>query len=219
LRRDGILGVILAGGQSRRFGADKAMTHLGPLRLIEHVMARAKPQVGTVAVSGRDYDLGVPVIADAMASEGPLSGVLSALTWAGSNSYAAIATFSCDAPFFPEDLVARLAEQLHPGKACSYAESGGARHPAFALWRVEAAEALAGLYRGGMRALRGAQDRLDGTPVAFPPGPAPDGDMFFNVNRPDDRLVAARWLAAGAPGGPGERSPGAAPSAALTALR
>jgi molybdopterin-guanine dinucleotide biosynthesis protein A len=189
-----ILGVILAGGQSRRFGRDKALALLDGRRLIERVVARAMSQTAALAISGRDYRLGLPVIPDAMASEGPLTGVLSALQWAGIAGYAAVATFSCDAPFFPRDMVARLAEELSPTSGCSFVRAQRTRHPVFALWRVCALSRLQEVYDTGTRSLMVAQDRIGAAAVSFAAGPGPGGDMFFNINRQDDQSLAQAWL-------------------------
>jgi len=194
LRRADILGVVLAGGQSRRFGYDKAVMQLDGHRLIEHVAARAKPQTPVLAISGREYGLGLPVIADASPSEGPLTGVLSALAWAGAAGFLAVATFSCDAPFFPLDLVERLAAQLPPDSDCSFVRAGAARHPVFALWRVACLDRLQELYVSGVRSLMIAQDRIGATAVVIPSGPGPGGDMFFNINRQEDQAAAQAWL-------------------------
>ncbi|MCP5411405.1 MAG: molybdenum cofactor guanylyltransferase [Alphaproteobacteria bacterium] len=194
LKRGAILGVVLAGGQSRRFGQDKAVARIGADRLIERVVARATPQVAAMAVSGRDYGLCLPVIVDSGTSEGPLTGVLSSLRWAGRKGFSAVATFSCDAPFFPEDLVARLASELRGDAACIYARSCGGRHPIFACWRVRALPDLERCYDDGVRALKTVQDRLEAVAIDFPEGPAPDGDMFFNINHPLDGIRAGRWL-------------------------
>lgn len=197
LRREEILGVILAGGQSRRFGQDKAVANLGQQSLIEHVLARAMPQVGAMAVSGRDYGLGVPVIADLVPGEGPLGGVLSSLVWAHEKGFGAIATFSCDAPFFPMDLVAKLTKPLQRGAACCYVRSKSGRHPIFGIWPVSVAAELGALYGDGVRALKSSQDRLNGAAVSFPEGPAPGDDMFFNINRQADQAIARHWLETG----------------------
>lgn len=194
LTREDILGVILAGGQSRRFGRDKAVAQLDGCRLIECVAARAMPQTAALAISGRDYGLGLPVIPDAIASEGPLTGVLSALQWARVAGYAGVAAFSCDAPFFPRDLVVRLAAELPPASGCSFASAQGTRHPVFALWRVSALSQLRDIYDTGTRSLMTAQDRIGSAAVTFAAGPGPGGDMFFNINRQDDQSVAQVWL-------------------------
>jgi molybdopterin-guanine dinucleotide biosynthesis protein A len=194
LRREEILGVILAGGASRRFGSNKALAELGGRRLVLRVMERARPQVSQLALSGADPGgIAELVIPDMQTGEGPLTGVLSALSWARGHGFHAIATFSCDAPFFPADLVARLADGM--GGDCRFASCAGARHPAFALWRVTATAWIEQIYRLGERALRRTQDAIGGEAVEFPLGNGPQGDMFFNVNRPADLAVAEQWLA------------------------
>lgn len=189
-----ILGVVLAGGQSRRFGRDKAVAQLDGRRLIECVVARAMPQTAAMAISGRDYGLGLPVIPDAMPSEGPLTGVLSALRWGRANGFSAVASFSCDAPFFPPDLVVRLAEELPSASGCSFVSARGRRHPVFALWNISALDRLQDAYDTGTRSLMAAQDRVGSVAVTFAAGPGPGGDMFFNINRQDDQSLAQVWL-------------------------
>lgn len=189
-----ILGVVLAGGQSRRFGGDKAVAQLGRHRLIDHVAARARSQASALAINGRDYGLGLPVIPDAMTSEGPLTGVLSALQWARDAGFSAIVTFSCDAPFFPPDLVERLAGGLTPALSCTFASAGGSRHPAFAIWRTSVLGQLHQVYAAGTRSLMAAQDQVGAAAVMFAAGSGPQGDMFFNINHPDDLYPALEWL-------------------------
>jgi molybdenum cofactor guanylyltransferase len=195
LAREDILGVVLAGGQSRRFGRDKAVAQLDGRRLIERVVARATLQTAALAISGRDYGLGLPVIRDATPSQGPLTGILSILRWGQASGFSAVASFSCDAPFFPPDLVVRLAEELPPASGCSFASAQGTRHPIFALWRVSVLSRLQGVYDTGTRSLVAAQDRIGAAAVTFVAGAGPGGDMFFNINRQDDQAVAQAWLA------------------------
>src|SRR5690606_3731160 len=124
---------------------------------------------------------------------GPLAGILAGLEWAAAEHPAAdrLASFAGDTPFFPSDLVARLAAK--PGAAC--AASGGRLHPVFGLWPVAArlrlrrALAIEGLRRVEDWARAVAAERVE-----FAGGDG--GDPFFNVNRPDD-LVAAQLLLAG----------------------
>jgi molybdopterin-guanine dinucleotide biosynthesis protein A len=107
-----------------------------------------------------------------------------------------VATFSCDAPFFPPDLVARLAERLTPASGCSFASAQGIRHPVFALWRISALDRLQQAYATGMRSLMAAQDRIGGIATLFDKGEGPGGDVFFNINSPKDQALAQAWLAA-----------------------
>ena len=69
-----ILGVILAGGQSRRMGGgDKSLTDLGGQPLLAHVIARFAPQVATLILNanGDPLTLALPLAEFAKAYDGP----------------------------------------------------------------------------------------------------------------------------------------------------
>src|SRR5215510_14069166 len=111
------VGVILAGGQGRRMGgADKALLPLGGTTLIERAIARASVQVRDLIINAngdpkRFAHLGLPVVADSVGGfVGPLAGIFAAFEWMRANRPKArwLASFSCDCPFFPMDMVERL---------------------------------------------------------------------------------------------------------------
>ncbi|WP_328799700.1 molybdenum cofactor guanylyltransferase MobA [Sedimentimonas flavescens] len=183
-----IAGLILAGGQGRRMGgADKALLALAGRPLIAHVAARLAPQVGCLAISAngdaaRFADLGCPMLPDAPGhrGEGPLAGVLAGLEWAEAQGADLLVTASCDTPFLPDDLVARLVAAGAPAMAASQ----GRQHPTAALWPVAHRAALTELFASGERRMRVAL--AGAAEVAFDVRP----DPFANINTPDD-LVAA----------------------------
>ncbi len=186
-----ILGVILAGGASRRFGTDKALVPLAGVPLIEHVAHRARPQVDALAISrGPDVPvpLDLPVIRDQEAAQGPLSGIGSSLAWAEANGFDLIATFPCDGPLFPSDLVARLSTAL-AGCDCTMARSGDDRHHTYGLWRTDSRPRVAQAFRRGLRSLRGIADVLSVSYLDF--GPA----VFLNINSPENLGRAEELLA------------------------
>ena len=197
-----VVGVVLAGGRSRRMGGgDKGLRSLGGRTILGHVVARARPQVGGLILSangdpGRFGDLGLPVVADVVAGfAGPLAGILTGMTWAAEKAPEApwIATFAADAPFFPRDLVGRLAAAAEgDGAALACARSAGRTHPVFGLWSV----ALAGDLRRAlvdedMRKIDRWTARHRLVHVDFAADPL---DPFFNVNRPEDLAEAERLL-------------------------
>jgi len=204
-----IAGVLLAGGLSRRMGGgDKCLRPLGGRPILDHIVARARPQVGPLMLNAngdpsRFADVGLPVVADAIADHaGPLAGVLTGLEWAAVHApeCAHVATFACDAPFFPRDLVARLAEGLaRDGADLACAASGGRAHPVFGLWPVRLAGSLRrAMVEEGIRKVDMWTGRYALTVVEFPmveAGPEPY-DPFFNANAPDD-LIRAEEIAAG----------------------
>ncbi|MGB0572607.1 MAG: molybdenum cofactor guanylyltransferase MobA [Alphaproteobacteria bacterium] len=194
-----ILGVILAGGQARRLGGgDKALQEVAGRPLLAHAIERLAPQVSRIAINAngdasRFEAFELPVIADTVEGfVGPLAGVLAGLDWAASNApdCAWVVTVATDAPFFPEDLVARLVtvrESEDADLAC--VESGGRTHPVFGLWPAALREDLRhALVDEDIRKvdLWTARHRL--AVVSFP---APVVDPFFNINRPEDVAAAA----------------------------
>jgi molybdopterin-guanine dinucleotide biosynthesis protein A len=104
-----IAGAILAGGQSRRFGSDKALAPFDGRALIDHVAAGLAVQSEALIVVGRVHG-GLTSVADRpRAGLGPLGGLAGALHWARANGFAAVLSAPCDAPMLPGDLATRLA--------------------------------------------------------------------------------------------------------------
>ncbi|WP_339085755.1 molybdenum cofactor guanylyltransferase MobA [Hyphomicrobium sp. ghe19] len=202
---DQILGVILAGGRSRRFGGgDKGLADLGGQPILAHVIARFRPQVGRLILNVNGDPMrfgayGLETISDEENPElGPLSGLLAAMDWAARHAprYIAIATVSADVPFLPEDLVARL--NASRGDGVAIARSGDRRHPTIAVWPTSFRRTIAeALDKRALSVDRLAAD-LNAVAVAFPMRniQCANVDPFFNINTPDD-LSTARALLAG----------------------
>ncbi len=185
--------VILAGGAARRMGGgDKGLLPLGGGTVLSSVIARLAPQAGALALNangeaGRFEALGLPVLPDTVPGRpGPLAGVLAAMRWAGEGR---VATAAADTPFLPADLIARLAA-AGPGIVIAAApdpERGMARHPVFALWPADLADALEAALRGGTRKVLAFADARGWDEARFD-----DGAAFFNVNTPGDLEEARR---------------------------
>ena len=197
-----IAGVLLAGGQSQRMGGgDKNLRLLGGKPMLAHVIERAKPQVDTLVLNAngdpqRFASFGLPIIADSVTGfVGPLAGVLAGHDWAAAHLPDAelVASFATDAPFFPRDLVRRLAVALEEGGfdlAC--AQSNGQAHPVFGLWPVSLREALREALAGGLRKVDRWTVRYKLVEVEFLAEPV---DPFFNANSPEDLAEAERLVA------------------------
>ncbi|MFZ5673349.1 MAG: molybdenum cofactor guanylyltransferase MobA [Pseudomonadota bacterium] len=187
-----IAGCILAGGQSRRMGEDKARLDLGGTPLFAQVLARLAPQVGRVVVNRHDaaspLDIkGLPLVTDAPGDHrGPLAGILAALGWARANGIGWIATVAVDTPFFPRDLVRRLIAAVD-GKEIAVAGSGGRLHPVFGLWKTTLAPALADHLAGNRRSVH---DWVLARGAGVAEWPSRPYDPFFNINAPADVTAA-----------------------------
>lgn len=195
----GIVGIVLAGGRARRMGGgDKVLLPLGDRPLLAHVVRLAAPQVAALALSAngdpaRFAPFRLPVLADTIPGfPGPLAGILAGMDWAAHHHPAAtlVASFAGDTPFFPTDLVARLAASSDA--AC--ATAGGRLHPVFGLWPLAARERLRrAVTVDGMRRVEDWATAVGAVPVDC--SEADGSDPFFNVNRPDDLAAAERRLA------------------------
>lgn len=201
-----VAGIILAGGQSRRMGGgDKPLLSLGKARLIDHVAARLKPQVATLALNAngdpaRFAAMGLPVIEDTVPGHaGPLAGILAGLEWAAKQTGCLwLMSAAGDTPFFPDGLVERLAAATRdrPG-AIAVASSDGRWHPTFALWPLGLRDALRRfLVDEDNRRVSDFMERQGHVEVEFPMIAAGNQkiDPFFNVNTPDDLAAAERLL-------------------------
>lgn len=200
-----VVGVLLAGGLSRRFGGgDKCLIELSGKSLLERVFERARPQVDDMFLNAdgdasRFPDLGLEVSPDiAPGAVGPLAGVLTAMTWAllNANAVTWVATFATDTPFFPLDLIARLKNAAErDGADIAIARSGGRAHPVFALWSMALIKDLHhGVFEQRERKVMAWAERHK---VVFVDFEAEPFDPFFNVNTPDD-LKAAEALSGAA---------------------
>jgi molybdenum cofactor guanylyltransferase len=204
---NGVVGLLLAGGQARRMGGgDKCLREVGGRTLLDRVVERARPQVEALVLNAngdpaRFAAAGLPVVADPLPGfAGPLAGVLAGLEWAAAHRPGAawVASLATDTPFFPDDLVARLREAAErEGADIAVAASGGRAHPVFALWPVRLAGGLRrALVEEGARKIDLWTARYLTATVGFPAEPF---DPFFNLNTPEDVTEAERLLPARRP--------------------
>lgn len=167
-----LLGVVLAGGQARRFGRDKALATLDGKALLDHAAQALRPVADDIAVVGRDSQTYVSITDWPTAGLGPLGGLCGALRHARDRDFDAVLSLPCDTPSLPAGLLADLAGR--------WVASFVADTPVIGLWPCVLADRLSDyLGRGGNRAVRAwteeiGAEALDGWP-AIP-----------NVNRPDD---------------------------------
>jgi molybdopterin-guanine dinucleotide biosynthesis protein A len=114
-----ILGLVLAGGRSRRFGRDKAAMQVQGQALLERTVNLLKPLVEEVYVSVRADQTGdrlrrrFRLLVDEKANQGPAGGLLAAH---GHRPDAAWIVLACDLPFMDEEAVRYLMRSRNAGK-------------------------------------------------------------------------------------------------------
>ena len=204
--------VLLAGGLGSRMradggGVDKPLRLLSGRTLLDHAVARVRPQVGAMVLNAngdpaRFAAFGFEIVADAVADyPGPLAGILAGMRWAGARGFADVLSVPTDTPFLPVDLVARLdAARRAAGVTLACAGSGGWTHPVVGLWPVALADALEAALRDGMRKI----DRWKAQHgVATAEFAIADVDPFFNVNTPGELAQAEVMVGRVQPAMPG----------------
>lgn len=172
-----VLGAILAGGESRRFGSDKAVAMLGGRTLLDHVADRLGRHVADVVLCGRTTS-GFRCLPDRPAPGlGPLGGICAALRDAQERGFNAVFTTPCDAPLLPDNIVARLIGSGAPSYVVDL--------PVVGLWPAAAAQELEQRLLGSeRRAVRGWASAIGARPV--------EGVGIANVNTPEDLAALAR---------------------------
>ena len=191
------MGVVLAGGASRRMGRDKALLKVDGRRLVARaadVLAAVCSEV-LAADAGRGYldDEGVASVPDGP-GRGPVAGLLGA---AAARPGRPLLALACDLPGVTAPLLAELVKQAHsggdaPGGPYDWVVPRGDRglEPLAALYGPAALDRLVLRVEGGRFDLHGlaAEPGLAVLEVA-PEKQARFGDparLFRNLNEPRD---------------------------------
>ncbi len=190
-------GVILAGGESRRFGREKAVAVLAGRALLDWSLEALQGTCEVIAVSAaagsgaqawaESAHLTV-LMDDPRHPRGPLSGLAAALTWAGAKGFDTLASLPCDTPLVGALRMQRLAAALGDGPAI-YARTPSGPHALTAIWRTDLARSLsARLSAGDHPAVQNYVRDIGALALEF------DDLAFENVNRPDDLARLEVWL-------------------------
>ena len=127
-----ILGAVLAGGQSSRFGSDKALAEFRGHTLLAHAVDTLSGWCEHVIVIGRAA-APAPTLPDwPRSGMGPLGGIAAALHHARDEGYEFVLTCGVDSLALPED----LPDLLTPAPAFLAAQ------PVIGLWPSAAAQAI-----------------------------------------------------------------------------
>lgn len=190
--RSSVSAFLLAGGESRRMGRDKALLPVGGQQLLLHLAQIAAPLVNSIAViapNGR-YEalcqpLGLTVFSDLRPGQGPLAGIESALSQSGSPWNLILA---CDMPFLDSVWLAALvaAALAQPAGVLCVAsalrsEAEIQPSPLCACWHKDALPAVSSALDHGCRRVRDLLAPLN-TQYLFPVSPR----LLANWNSPTD---------------------------------
>ena len=189
MSENNILGVVLAGGKSKRFGEDKSEVKLGDKTLLEHTLDKIKSKFNTIIiVSNNKIIKNYITIKDCIEGQlGPLVGALSAMKWIKKNNYSYnwIITFPCDTPFFNISIIDKFIKVSKLNDSLLYfAKSAEKRHNIFGLWSVKLIETLEkDIIENNHRKVEKWANKIGVKTVNIP---YDNIDPFFNINTKDD---------------------------------
>lgn len=189
----GVTGLILAGGESRRMGRDKACLPWGSVTLIEDIITTLRPVVDELIVSVRDArqlpHLSVRVVEDTVSRAHALGGLYTGLR-AASNARCFVC--ACDAPFLKPRLIRFLIKEAD-GYDLVVPQTAQGLHPLHAVYAKSALPVIEAQLRRRQWRLHDVarKVRVKQIPPEVLVQYDPSGISLFNLNTPTD--YARAW--------------------------
>tara|TARA_B100000767_G_C19676043_1_gene497396 strand:- start:147 stop:755 length:609 start_codon:yes stop_codon:yes gene_type:complete len=186
-----ILGAVLAGGKSQRFGEDKSQVKLGDKLLIDFILSEIIDEFKEVLIVSNNLinfkkSEKISLIKDFKKDLGPLGGVLTAMKWIKDNNknYQWISTFPADTPFFKNQILKDFLQsiKLDQGKLF-FIKSNSTRHNIFGLWSIELIDKLEEDLNKGERKVEVWANSIGVKTINMK---FENKDPFFNINTKED---------------------------------
>ena len=194
-----ILGVVLAGGKSQRFGQDKSQVKLQGKLLINYILNEIVDEFNETLIIANDSinfmkSKKISITKDFQSGLGPLAGVLTAMKWVKekNKTYKWISTFPVDTPFFTKKELKFFYENIDTNKnKLFFIRNKNTRHNIFGLWSLDLMEKLEKDLIKGERKVEVWADSV-GVSVVNIDYKKPD--PFFNINTKKDMDEAIKIL-------------------------
>ena len=195
-----ILGIILAGGKSSRFGEDKSIAKLGDKTLLDHTINKIEKEFTEILVISNNKEFNfknnkIHVVEDCIEGQlGPLVGILTAMKWVIINkkNYKWIASFPCDTPFFDIKLISELKIKVREtSKKLIFLNSNKKRHNIFGLWSMDLIEILEKDIKNSFRKVELWADKIGYENININ---EEKFDKFLNINTEKEYEIAKKNL-------------------------
>ena len=193
-----ILGTVLAGGKSQRFGEDKSQVKLDGKLLIDHILNEIINEFKEILIVSNNqinFKLSdkISMISDLKKDQGPLGGVLSAMKWVkeSNKDYKWISTFPVDTPFFRKEILQNFLSEINfeDGKLF-FIKSNNTRHNIFGVWSIDLMDKLEEDLNNGERKVELWANSVGVKVIDME---FLNEDPFFNINSKED-LEKARKI-------------------------
>ena len=194
-----ILGVVLAGGKSQRFGEDKSQVKLNDKFLIDYILSEIIDQFDEILIVSNNPikfkdSTKISITKDIIEGLGPLGGILTAMKWIKNNKkdYKWISTFPSDTPFFTKNELKIFYENINIKKnKLFFIKNKNTRHNIFGLWSMDLLDKLESDIQKGERKVELWADSVD---VEIINVDYKEKDPFFNINTKEDLEKAYKMI-------------------------
>ena len=194
-----VLGVVLAGGKSQRFGQNKSQVKLQDKLLIDYILSEIINDFHEILIVANEpidfmNSKKISITKDFKNGLGPLGGVLTAMKWIKEKKrkYKWISTFPTDAPFFTIKELKYFYENIDIDKSkLFFIKNKNTRHNIFGLWSLELIEELENDLLKGERKVEVWADSIGVKTVNID---YKKTDPFFNINTKEDLKKAIKIL-------------------------
>ena len=199
MEHNNILGTVLAGGKSQRFGEDKSQVKLGDKLLIDYILTEIIDEFNEVLVVSNNpinfkESEKISLIKDFKKDLGPLGGVLTAMKWVKDNKkdYQWISTFPADTPFFKNQILKDFLNKINieEGKLF-FIKSNNTRHNIFGLWSIDLMDKLEEDLNKGERKVEVWANSIGVKSINMK---FENENPFFNINTKEDLKKAIENL-------------------------
>ena len=194
-----ILGVVLAGGKSQRFGEDKSQVKLHGKILIDYILSEIIDQFEEILIVTNNeikfkFSKKISITKDLIEGVGPLGGILTAMKWIKKNNknYKWISTLPSDTPFFTKNELQIFYKKIDIQKSkLFFIKNKKMRHNIFGLWSMDLMEKLDNDLKKGERKVEVWADTAGVEIINIE---YEKKDPFFNINTKEDLKKAYKML-------------------------
>ena len=185
-------GLILAGGESTRMGADKGLIDYHGMPQREYLVQLIKPYTSETYLSIREgqlIDQAIPVLVDTFSGLGPFGGILSAFAF---DPHAAWLVLACDFPLLDRKAIEQLISERNTNSiATSFLDEHTLMpEPWITILEPKIYPILQDYHRRGKSSLRGVLVDYNSTVIR-----ADDPHIMLNANTPEEAEQLRRMIA------------------------
>ena len=179
--RSDIAGLILAGGESKRMGRNKALLTVDGVPFVQRIVNTLHQRFSLILISANDSSqyafLNLPVIPDVFKQCGPLAGIHAAFRAEPADYFF---TVTCDIPFISIQVIDLLIDKIEE-KSVVIADDGMQTHPLIGIYPRAIYSLLENYLREGKRQVHEFIETVDVIKTEV----SPYARSVLNINTPD----------------------------------